>query len=553
MSNSEQDADAVGARVVPALLGEASEAFLESLAATRAGQLLRLQTSLVLFGAGAMALARLSGSMPLLTSSRYLVAGVGPAVITAIGWALLRTPLRSRTLIVGILVLDAILGYPSVYLSDGLSSPATAGVLACLPLTLVFAGRRYLLSMALLHWGLYTALLAFDVTPELRGMVPAAWLPAPVGAELSAIVVTWAAFSVLCFAMAFILRVPSLDALQQSEWLSDEVRRNTKALERTSNKLARANADYAGLNTQLSATNAELVEVNDHLAKVVEEFEAVNIQLRERNDELGLANTELEQTNTALQRSNERLDQFNTAVSHDLRAPLQAIMARAELAAVAAQTDPSRVARMTDQICDSATRMARQLDEMYKLSRLEDRLDAVESVPLGALLGEVVQDLEVKIRSRRVNLEVVHPLPHLVGSRGLLAELFLNLVDNAVKYGASERPRVRVSAVPADKGWAAVAIEDNGPGIPEDQRARVFQLFQRLTRDQAVDGVGAGLAIVRRIVYVHGGRIVVEQGESLGGARFVVCMPVADQSPAPGSGASRASSAPTATSPVAEA
>ena len=103
------------------------------------------------------------------------------------------------------------------------------------------------------------------------------------------------------------------------------------------------------------------------------------------------------------------------------------------------------------------------------------------------------------------------------------------------------------------RGWAAVAVEDNGPGIPEDQRARVFQLFQRLTRDQAVDGVGAGLAIVRRIVHVHGGRIVVERGESLGGARFVVSMPVSDQSPAPESGAPRESSVAAASSPVAEA
>ncbi|HCH65825.1 MAG TPA: hypothetical protein DFR83_23690, partial [Deltaproteobacteria bacterium] len=431
-----------------------------------------------------------------------------------------------------------------------------AGILTCLPLTLVFAGRRYLLSMAMLHWVLYSLLLVFDSSSILRGMLPASWLPVPVAADLSPIVATWAAFSVLCFATAFTLRVPSLDALQKSEWLSDEVRRNTQALERTSNKLARANADYARLNAQLSATNAELVDVNAHLATVVEEFEVVNAQLRERNEDLGLANAELEQANTALQRSNERLDQFNTAVSHDLRAPLQAIMARAELAAVAAHSDPSRVARMTDQICDSATRMARQLDEMYKLSRLEDRLEAVESVPLGALLGEVVQDLEMKIRTRRVNLEVVHPLPHFVGSRGLLAELFLNLVDNAIKYGASERPRVRVTAVPAEAGWAAVAVEDNGPGIPEDQRTRVFQLFQRLTRDQEVDGVGAGLAIVRRIVRVHGGRVAAEPGETLGGARFVVRMPVRDQRSSGVSAESRAtglSSSSSTAGPVAEA
>jgi signal transduction histidine kinase len=526
MDEPSSSAEQAGARVVPALRGGSSMEAAEDLVEPRARQLLRLQTFLVVFAAGATLLARMSGSMPLLTSSRFLAACVGTAIITAMGWILLLAPIRTRLLIVCVLVLDAVLGYPAVYLSDGLGSPAAAGILTCLPLTLVFAGRRYLLSMAVLHWVLYSSLLIADTTGVWRDILPASLLPTPVGGELADVVGIWSAFSVGCFATAFILRVPSLDASQQSEFFADEVRRNTQALERTSNKLARANADFVGLNAQLSTANGELVVVNADLATVVEEFEEVNSRLRKSNAELGLANAELEQTNTALQRSNERLDQFNTAVSHDLRAPLQAIMARAELAAVAAQSDPSRVARMADQICDSATRMARQLDEMYKLSRLEDRLESVESVPLGGLLGEVVHDLEPKIRSRRVNLEVVHPLPHLVGSRGLLAELFLNLIDNAIKYGASDRPRVRVTAVSTEDGWAAVAVEDNGPGIPEDQRTRVFQLFQRLTRDQEVDGVGAGLAIVRRIVGVHGGKVTVEQGEALGGARFVVRMPL---------------------------
>jgi signal transduction histidine kinase len=180
---------------------------------------------------------------------------------------------------------------------------------------------------------------------------------------------------------------------------------------------------------------------------------------------------------------------------------------------------------MADQICDSAERMARQLDELHKLSRVEDRLDVVEEVQLDALIGEIAHDLDPRIRERRVHLEVVHPLPRVMGSRALLAELFQNLIENAVKYGGKGGPRVRVAAAESCDGSVATTVEDDGPGIPEDQWDKVFQLFRRLSRDQKEEGLGAGLAIVRRIAHVHGGSVTVERGRHLSGARFVVRLP----------------------------
>jgi chemotaxis family two-component system sensor kinase Cph1 len=514
-----------GPRVVAALRGAPPAEALDALARQRARQFLQSQTGIIVFALAVTSIARMSGLMSVPIARRYLGACAVTALITALGWALLQKVVRPRQLILGMLVVDALVGYPAVYWTGGLGTPAAAGVLLCLPMTPVFAGKQHLPMMAALHWVVYSAMLYFAMVGNWAALMPPFLHPGPVAASLADAVANWIAFTVVCFGMAFVIRIPALDIAVQRELLSDIVHRNTQALERTSNKLALANNDLAGLNSQLQQANTELVAVNADLAVVVKELEVVNDQLGLSNSELARANTELEHTNDALQRSNERLDQFNTAVSHDLRAPLQAIMARAELAALAAHTDPSRVARMADQICDSATRMARQLDEMYKLSRLEDRLESVESVPLGALLGEVVQDLELKVRSRRVNLEVVHPLPRFTGSRGLLAELFLNLIDNAIKYGDAERPRVRVMPVETEPGWVAAAVEDNGLGIPEDQRDRVFQLFRRLTRDQDVEGLGAGLAIVRRIVNVHGGVVSIDQGPVLGGARFIVRMP----------------------------
>ena len=183
---------------------------------------------------------------------------------------------------------------------------------------------------------------------------------------------------------------------------------------------------------------------------------------------------------------------------------------------------------MAEQICDSAERMARQLDELHKLSRVEDRLDVMEEVQLDALIGENVHDLDPRIRERRVHLEVVHPLPRGMGSRALLAELFQNLIDNTVKYGGKGGPRVRVAGAESFDGSVATFVEDDGPGIPADPRDILFQLFQlfrRLARDQKEEGLGAGLAIVRRSAHVHGGSVTVGRGRHLSGARFVVRLP----------------------------
>lgn len=524
-----------GPRVVPALREEPPAEAVRSVALERARLFLQSQTAIIVFGLGMSVLARSAGLLSDPIAQRFIALCGVVSLITAAGWALLRTAIDSRRLVLGLLVLDALVGYPAIYLAGGLGTPAPSCVLLCLLMTPLFAGRRFVLAMSGLHWLIFSGLVFVEIQGLTASLPSFLTPPTAFASTFPEAVAIWVGFTVACFGTTLLTSIPFIDATLQRAQLADEVRRNTAALERTTHKLAYANSDLAGVNSQLQSANAELVTVNADLASVVEELGVVNDQLGLSNAELARTNVELEHTNLALQRSNERLDQFNTAVSHDLRAPLQAMMARAELAALAAHSDPGRVARMADQICDSATRMARQLDELHKLSRLEDRLESVEEVPLSALLGDIVQDLEPKIRARRVNIEVVHPLPRLVGSRALLAEVFQNLVDNAIKYGATQRPRVRIAAVESSEDTVAVAVEDNGPGIPPDQHTRVFQLFRRLTRDQDTEGVGAGLAIVRRIVGVHGGAVSVEDSASLGGARFVVQLPnharAAPQSP----------------------
>ena len=508
------------ARVVPALLDGGHLLQMRSLVQSRARVFLQVQTVLLLVAFSLTVLARASGVLQASAAPPVFVAISAIALVTALGWTLLRTRLPPRALVLSVLLVDAVAGYPIVFLVGGAAYPMTSVMLLCLVQVPIFAGRRFALPMAFVHWVLFTSLLVLHGTGILEGHLPEHLLAAE--SSLGAMVEGWLAFSIACISIPVLVGQAPIDLLKSQAQLADQVQRNTSALERASRRLVTANGDLTELNQELAETIAQLGVVNDQLGRS-------NADLARANADLGQANADLEVANVALQRSNERLDQFNTAVSHDLRAPLQAITARAELAALAAHNDPGRVSRMADQICDSAERMARQLDELHKLSRVEDRLDAVDEVHLGALLGEIAHDLDPRIRERRVHLEVVHPLPKVMGSRALLAELFQNLLDNAVKYGGKGGPRVRVAAAEAPDGWVAASVEDDGPGIPDDQRARVFQLFRRLPRDQGEEGLGAGLAIVRRIAHVHGGSVSVEQGRHLPGARFVVRLPGTQQ------------------------
>lgn len=496
----------------------------DSAAHRRALQFLRSQTAILLFGLGLTSFARMSGMLPAPVSRRNLAASTLVAVLTAVGWSLVRTRRDPRRLVVVLLLVDALIGYTYLWFSGGLASASVALLLIILLMTPLFGGQRYAVPMGGAHWLLYSVLLYTDYEGLLAQVLPHQLVPPPVAADGVARVEAWLVYSVACFATTLLAGQASLDILYSQAQLSSEVTRKTAALQQTSRELASANDELASLNDALG-------DKNDALESAVSELAVVNDQLGRSNAQLARANVELESMNGLLQRSNSRLDQFNTAVSHDLRAPLQAMMARAELAALAAHRDPGRVARLSDQICESAERMARQLDELHKLSRLDDRLDAAEDVHLGTLFGEIVHDLDPVIRVRRARLEVRHPLPEARGSRALLAEVFQNLLANAVKYGAADGPRVRVSAVEStDAARVAVAVEDDGTGIPEADRERVFKLFSRLDQHQSTEGTGAGLAIVRRIVDVHGGDVRITDGVDLPGARVVVELPAPEES-----------------------
>ncbi|MEF8842960.1 MAG: HAMP domain-containing sensor histidine kinase [Haloarculaceae archaeon] len=202
----------------------------------------------------------------------------------------------------------------------------------------------------------------------------------------------------------------------------------------------------------------------------------------------------------ALERQNERLDEFASVVSHDLRGPLSVIVGRAELARETGDVDH------VDAIVESAERMDRLIEDVLALARQGE--DATECERVG--LREAALAAWSAVGTLEASVDVAEELPVVSGDREQLQRLFENLFRNAVEHGGED---VSVSVRPL--GDAGCAVVDDGPGVPADEREKVFD------RGYSTGGTGLGLAIVDDIVDGHGGTVSVTEAEG-GGARFEV-------------------------------
>ncbi|MCP3964190.1 MAG: hypothetical protein GY719_40690 [bacterium] len=217
-----------------------------------------------------------------------------------------------------------------------------------------------------------------------------------------------------------------------------------------------------------------------------------------------------------LETRNAEMERFAYTVSHDLKSPLFTIrgyvgMLEKDLS----RGDDERIEGDLQRIHSAAGRMAQLLDEVLELSRVGRLQGTHEEVALGELAAEVAEHLDGPISRRGVDLRIEPGLPTVVGDRPRLLEVLQNLIDNACKFmGDQPRPRIVVGSREDGDGMVFY-VRDNGIGIDPRYQEKIFGLFDRL--DLAIEGTGVGLALVKRIVEVHGGRIWVEsQGEGYG-------------------------------------
>jgi PAS domain S-box-containing protein len=218
-----------------------------------------------------------------------------------------------------------------------------------------------------------------------------------------------------------------------------------------------------------------------------------------------------------LRRSNAELEQFAYVASHDLQEPLRMVASYTELLS---QRYKGRLDERADKYIfyavDGAKRMQRLVADLLAYSRIGSQGRPLVRVSADVVWRGVVQSLDQQIAEAGAIVEA-GPLPFVLADEGQLRQLFQNLLANAIKFRGEVPPHVTMAATPHDDTWT-FSVRDNGIGIELAHAGRIFQMFQRLHERGKYEGSGIGLAIAKRIVERHGGRIWFESAVGVGTA-----------------------------------
>jgi signal transduction histidine kinase len=224
-----------------------------------------------------------------------------------------------------------------------------------------------------------------------------------------------------------------------------------------------------------------------------------------------------------LARKNAELERFNHTVSHDLRSPLTTIRVFAGLLEKSfAARDEERFRSDLLRVLSASDRMRELLEDLLRLSRAGRVVDRASEVELAQVARDAVELLRGRLDERGVRVEIADGLPRVRGDRHRLIDVFQNLVENAAKFTVGQaEPRIEIGAVTDARGLV-VFVRDNGRGIERQHQDKVFDLFEKL--DPGREGTGVGLALVKRIVEAHGGRVWVESEGEGRGATFCLTL-----------------------------
>lgn len=240
--------------------------------------------------------------------------------------------------------------------------------------------------------------------------------------------------------------------------------------------------------------------------KIIQEQQKVLIQEEEA---LRRANRELEKYTKELKRSNAELEQFAYVASHDLQEPLRMVASFTQLLQQRYKDKLDADAHeFIAYAVEGANRMQRLINDLLSYSRIHTRGKPFEAVDCEEILGEARANLQLAIEKSGA-LVTNEPLPVVMGEASQLMRLLQNLIDNAIKFAGDEAPRIHIAAEQKETEWL-FSVRDNGIGVDPQYHERIFVIFQRLHGREEYPGTGIGLAICRRIVERHGGRIWVE-------------------------------------------
>ena len=234
--------------------------------------------------------------------------------------------------------------------------------------------------------------------------------------------------------------------------------------------------------------------------------------------------TEREELVKKLEAQNAELERFNYTVSHDLKTPLVTIKGFLGYLEQDVKTgNVERLQKDTQRIANAVDKMNHLLHDLLELSRIGRMVNPPQQIDTEQLVREAVETVRGRLEERGVIVHVHPNLPPLYGDRSRLIEVLQNLIENSTKYmGDQKNPQIEIGQAREDNGKPIFFVRDNGMGLAPEYHERIFGLFNKL--DATSEGTGVGLAIVKRIVEFHGGRIWVES--ELGkGSTFYFTLP----------------------------
>lgn len=271
----------------------------------------------------------------------------------------------------------------------------------------------------------------------------------------------------------------------------------------------------------------EVLQIADETQQVIEYSQ----RLEQTSEELRQTAAQLQLANEQMRELDQRKDEFLSQVSHEVRTPMTAVRSFAEILLTHEDVSAAQRTQFTSTIHEESLRLTKLLDEILDLSALERGEKDWENTPVNAdaALTHALEICEPMLRERNVNLvfgeRISDVLVAAVPDR--LAQVFINLITNAIKYNDSDEPYVRISSAVKD-GYFTAQIEDNGPGIDRVDQKRIFEKFARGRRSSNDEtGAGLGLAISYQIITKLNGKLELVSPEGTG-ACFNVSLPTID-------------------------
>lgn len=256
------------------------------------------------------------------------------------------------------------------------------------------------------------------------------------------------------------------------------------------------------------------------VARDITEQRQAEEQLHQAYDELELRvqkrTSDLEAANRDLEQKNAELERFTYTVSHDLRSPLVTISAylgylRQDISA----GNIERLKKDTERIASAVDKMDKSLKDLLELSRIGRMVNPLQTIQFQDLVDDALDIVRGRLDAGGITVLTHSNLPSVHGDKPRLTEVLQNLIDNAAKFmGDQPEPKIEIGMNGEIDGNSVFFIRDNGIGIDPKYHEQVFGLFNRL--DPRVEGTGVGLALVKRIIEFHGGRIWVESEQGKG-------------------------------------